>query len=459
MVNIPVSYDAWLKLMGSKSKLYDQFGDFMLPQKALLKTIYGFLKTPDRPVVTLSAPPASGKTHVISIVAHYLLTKRVKCCIVVPNAELKTDFSDQNSKVKFTHHPPVLSLAEYLKDTAAYDVAIVDEAHNLRSGYELNSRLVKTFILAKGDKYFEDISTTYLKGRSFAALTLSIEACNDIICKLSNNLKFKQTLFPIRKSLSKWIGFLIITENECKIKLMYADPSSRSLVPSQLLILFSATPLDNRELEFYCNIPKSSIMSYPAEQTTLRKSNVAYVAIKTGMKFDEKLDIAFRILKLATKKSLILLNNSEGCDKWFSYIKHLLPKAMIYQIKSGLSSSTRKRVYDEFRGNPRGILVTSSSVFWEGITIKDLQFLIIPDLPYPEPNLLDIYNGQSFTYKMTVKRRLIQGLGRIGRNPQDTSVAIMLFRPPQLDRVVYMEKASIVEDISALMRQLAKDST
>lgn len=452
---LPPTVIDWLTFMESKSKVYEEFGSFMEPQKELLRILYQYLHSLPKRVATFSAPPASGKTHVISLVAHYLFNERVKSCIVVPNDELKSDFVEQNTKVKFPRHPNVLSLAEYLKDNSQYDIAMVDEAHNLRSAYELNPNIVKTFLLDRNDPYFNDISYRYLNDKKFVASTLSIEACSDILKILIKNPRFKASAIRIKKELSSWIGFIIANESECKIKLLYADPSKRSLTPRNALILFSATPLDNKELEFYCNIPVDDIQPFPVESAISAKGKITYFALNKTIRFEDKIEIAINALRRAERKSLILLNNTEGCDKWFSYLNHVISNDRVSNIRSGLNGDQRRSIFEKFKSTKDGILLSSSSVFWEGITIRDLQLLIIPDSPYPEPHLLDIYNNKKFTHATTVKRRLIQGLGRIGRNPKDRAVGLMLFRPNIADNAVILDRQKLSEKVMLALKETA----
>lgn len=450
MFSLPVSAVEWQSLMESKSRVYDEFGSLMSPQKELLQSLYHYLRNRAKPVATFSAPPASGKTHVISLLAHYLLNEQVKCCIVVPNDELKTDFLEQHARVKYDQHPNILSLAEYLKKLSCYDVAIVDEAHNLRSAYELNPDIVQTFILDKNDAHFHNISYRFLKQKQFMATILSTEDCTDILRTLSQYPRFRLSAIKIKKRLSKWIGFMIVNENECKIKFMHADPSRRSLIPAKSLILFSATPLDTQELEFYCNISKSSVQTFTLQSKSNAKGNVVFFAVDKAIRFENKIAISVNALKVAKRKSLVLVNNTEGCDRWFSYLNHVFPHGRVNVIKSGLSGSRRRAIFEKFKDTKDGILLSSSSVFWEGITIRDLQLLIIPDLPYPEPHLLDIYNNHQFTYGATIRRRLTQGLGRIGRNPKDRAVGLMLFKPTTATDVSVFNERSLPNVLLAL---------
>lgn len=71
----------------------------------------------------------------------------------------------------------------------------------------------------------------------------------------------------------------------------------------------------------------------------------------------------------------------------------------------------------------RIILVTGSSVFWQGINLEDVQFLFVLTLPYRKPTMKELKSkrgGWSGSYSSTSQfkymvRRLSQGIGRLCR--------------------------------------------
>lgn len=73
--------------------------------------------------------------------------------------------------------------------------------------------------------------------------------------------------------------------------------------------------------------------------------------------------------------------------------------------------------------------MTSSTVFWEGITIRNLKLLIIAEPPFPRPRLIELVKKKVTDGRLDMRRRLLQGLGRIGRKRGEFGVIITLFDP------------------------------
>lgn len=107
----------------------------------------------------------------------------------------------------------------------------------------------------------------------------------------------------------------------------------------------------------------------------------------------------------------------------------------------------RREIFGKYNSDSKGILVTSSSVFWEGITIKDLKLVIIPDEPFPEPNILDVYFGRNCYQQKIIHRRIIQGLGRIGRIPHQKCVGVLMFPYDKIDFVQQINSNKLLEGI------------
>jgi len=185
--------------------------------------------------------------------------------------------------------------------------------------------------------------------------------------------------------------------------------------------------LEKNELTFYCNVPLNKIHDNISIAGKKTNSSIQFFALKNEPEPSEKFQIADRILQRTKNKSLILLNNNEAGKKWFSELKKTKVGKRIHLIASGQTLKVRSEKYRRFNKTTNGILTTSSSVFWEGITIKNLELLIIPNMPFPEPNILDMYFGKTLSWKKIIERRMIQGLGRIGRNPSDKGIAVVLF--------------------------------
>lgn len=435
-IQLPKSKKDWITSLESISEVHERFGSFLPSQLDLLKKIYDFLSYFDKPIVTFTAPPASGKTHVITLLGNYLNSIRKATCIVVPNGELKNDFREQETKIKSTNNlPPIFSLAEYVRVRSKFDIALIDEAHNLQNAYDLDLNLTKSFNFKKNENYFYAITKRFLYNKEYAITPLQLESAKDVLDSLIAIPKFSSSANIIKKSLSNWIGYLIATKKECKIKFMNIDPNKRSILPKELLILFSATPLEKNELSFYCNVPLNKICDNISITGEKNNSDTQFFALKKEPELNEKFQIVDYILKRTKNKSLILLNNNEASKKWFSKLKKSKIRKRIHPIASGQTLEVRSEKYRRFNKTTNGVIITSSSVFWEGITIKNLELLIIPNMPFPEPNILDVYFGRTLSWKKIVERRMIQGLGRIGRNPSDKGVGVVLFPYKQLKNI------------------------
>lgn len=447
-LRLPETDIIWISWLSSKSKIYEEFGSFMDAQNELFSNIYDYLSNPKSMISVFIAPPASGKTHVISLLCYFLKKSGLKSCVVVPNGELKKDFVEHQNKIKTskTFSPEVLTLSNYIKVKSKFDIVLIDEAHNLQSAFNFNPDIVKIFTLQNGDVGFEYILERYLQNKDYAMKTLSLESSNELLDILSKKLLYFKITQELKKSLSNWIGFLFVTKNECKIKFIVANPEIRSILPNGPMMLFSATPLGAKDLEFYCNIPTKNAQYYI---TKLKRStpnpNVHNFALNDKINFNEKTELIISILSHVKEKSLVLLNNSEGCENWTSILRQHIAKNRIYSITSGLDLDERLKIYDEFTNNPEGILLSSSSVFWEGITIKNLKLLLIPEKPFPEPNILDVYYKRKFSQQKIIDRRLIQGLGRINRMPNQKSVGILFFNHTGLTNVEVIKSNDLLE--------------
>ena len=81
-------FKKWLTELEQYSRKYQKFGSLMPPQVQLLEQVFNNLISPKYKVVSFTAPPASGKTHVIALCAAYLYKNGFATCIVTPNGEL-----------------------------------------------------------------------------------------------------------------------------------------------------------------------------------------------------------------------------------------------------------------------------------------------------------------------------------------------------------------------------------
>lgn len=450
--NFPSNKDVWFDWMSDHSKLFKKFGSFRKPQVELLDNLYHYFSKSSRPISIYTEPPASGKTHIISLTASFLADQKLEVCICVPNSELKTSFEEQDSKINnFNSSISILTLSQYMQDRSKFDFVLVDEAHNLQSAFNFNKNITKHFIFRKGDFAFEFFIERYLKNLQYNTTILSLNDSHDILNLLKKSISLKQDVSLIRKSLTSWVGFISVTPNECKITFQSMDPSKRSILPKGKLLLFSATSLNLDDLNFYCNVSKTQIQSYATKIKPPKSANSSiHFSLSKKIDDDTKYDLVTTVLSQLNNKSLILFNNSKKCEEWTVKLRQSLSKNRIYSITSGLSSKDRLVIYEKYLQDADGILLSSSTVYWEGITIKNLKLVLIPDLPFPEPNLLDLYHGIVNKNKI-IHQRIIQGLGRIGRIDGEDSVGILCFPYKKLSKIKSVSESNLFSSLETLI--------
>src|SRR5207247_3721079 len=276
---------------------------------------------------------------------------------------------------------------------------------------------------------------------------LSPEEAHDLVEKLVDHIHS----YPVRRilgSLTMWRVFVVESDFGLEVKFLAADPTKRNLLPRNRLLLFSATPLDRTELEFYCNIPHSSVVEYQSTGEEAGRPNVRYRFVPCTT-YDEKLAVAMTVLSSLKKPALILINNNKECNRWSLSLSKRF-KARLVSVCSHLPYSERLTRYERFIRLKTGVLVTSSSAYWEGINIKNLRMVVIPDRPYPQPTLLEI-SSKGTNFETVSKRRLIQGVGRVGRNPNTVGLCILLFRPRGLTRIFGLAtKESLGQEVASM---------
>jgi superfamily II DNA/RNA helicase len=356
----------------------------------------------------------------------------VSTCIVTPNNELKSEFRKELAEINCRSREslPIINIGAFIKKRHDYEFVFVDEAHNLRSAIELDRDIVKSIHLEKGEPLYDDILSSLEKDQGYIARELSAESAHDILRKMMGS-EYEKDARSVLRTLSQWRSFCIVCENTCDLKFLAADPDKRNLVPKGRLFLFSATLLDPRELQFYCNIPKEMIETTGESQSDfVPKKNVSYRYILCGSDHEKK-DLVISLLKNTKLRTLVLVNSNSMCLKWDEAFSKEL-KDRVIAIQSRLHFTERFKIYRRFMNHPNPILLTSSSVYWEGMSISNLRLLIIPNPPFPQPSLLEIAEGKHAQYREIAKRRLIQGMGRIGRSAQENGICLILFRPPSL---------------------------
>jgi len=418
-----------LQTLQTYSDKCKRYGSFLPLQEQLLKQIHHAIIHSEFRVVTFTAPPASGKTHVITLSASYLHDHGIPTCIVTPTNELKLEFKNELREVycKSAESLPVMNTGAFIRRRQAFEYAFVDEAHNLRSAIELDTNVVKTIHLENEDPAYHDVLSHLKKDKICITAELSTESAHDILHKIKAG-EFVRVANQVSRTLSQWRSFCIISNTTCDLKFLAANPEKRTLLPRGRLFLFSATILDTDELSFYCNVPKEDIQT-TGETTSdfVPKKNVIY-RFTTCQTNHEKKGFAISGLENVKVPTLILINNNATCLEWNEALSSKFRNRVI-TIRSGLNYTERLKMYERFISQADPILLTSSSAYWEGISIKNLRLLIIPEPPFPQPTLLEIAQGKHTQYSRIARRRLIQGMGRIGRSPQCKGICLLLFRP------------------------------
>lgn len=215
----------------------------------------------------------------IALCASYLQDSGVSTCIVTPNNELKLEFGQELDRVRrrSPESPPVLTLRNYMKKRNEFQFAFVDEAHNLRSAIELDSNAVISIYFEKQDPSFARVVPFSMESRPYVTKELNIESTHDMLDEIRNT-RYHNQVSHILKTLSQWRCFCILSHTTCELKFLVANPSERSILSGGRLFLFSATPLDPGELEFYCNISPENVQTYgTAESDFVPKHNVTYL--------------------------------------------------------------------------------------------------------------------------------------------------------------------------------------
>jgi superfamily II DNA or RNA helicase len=182
--------EEWISWHENHSKVFQKFGSFLPTQTELLDSIYTYFATINNVVSVFTAPPASGKTHVISLIAYYFANKGLKTCIVIPNEELKQDFENEKMKIEgMSRIPDIITFTNYLENKEKYDFVVIDEAHNLDSAFNMNRKIVKHFSIKMGDNGFELIIERFLKNKKFVVIQLTLEYASEILNLLTSNRK------------------------------------------------------------------------------------------------------------------------------------------------------------------------------------------------------------------------------------------------------------------------------
>jgi len=424
-----LSKEEWFSRLENLSILFQRHGSFLPEQRDLLERVYEKLTKSKKSVWVFAAPPASGKTHAICLLARILHEADQRTAIVVPNDYLKEEFQEARSEVLGgLPNVDILNISEYLKTKKQYDFLLADEAHNLKSFLELDASVVRSIDITKEDYLYQELASRYLPPkREFVAQQLSFPSAKNLLDSLNQVSRFRRRLRPVTKNPTFWSCFIYIWKDpgQCNLKFVRADSVCRLKLPNKHLLMFSASPLSNKELNFYCGIPMSTIeRASPVKSTAKwREKQILYISVADKLSLDTKIDLIMSLIQESKTRTLLLFNRFSSCKNAFIKLRKNFKN--IFMIPH--QSAHRLDIYKDFLSCPIGVLLTSSTVFWEGITIKGLRFLIIVEPPFPRPRLMELVKRKVINGQLDVARRLQQGLRRIGRKKGEWGVGVTLF--------------------------------
>lgn len=422
---------SWLSDAEKVSKVHKKFGSFLPEQKELFKRIHVVIFGNTKTVSTLMAPTGTGKTHVICVVAKMLQDAGNMIAIVTPSNYLKDEFVESKKEVfGMMDKVQIMNLAEYTSNTNVFDYVLIDEAHNLKSFIELDNKTVKNISIKPGTDIYDDLIDQIPQGKQFVAKQIAHMQSKDFLKELEITAGLKSKIKDVIKDPTSWKTFVYVGKNypENYIRFMRSDGSADFKKAKKQLMLFSATNLSDKELLFYCGIKKSEVLRVkPVKRVTkIDKSLREYIGLKDDIPDANKIDFTKTILEKIKIRTLVLFPNAYSCLKFYNQVKN---DSRIFCIPNEFDQNREQ--FEKFLKEKEGVLFTSSSIFWEGITIKNLKLLIIMEPPFPHPNLLDLSTGNSTSSKKIVESRLEQGAGRIGRKKGDRGVGVFLFKIPQ----------------------------
>jgi hypothetical protein len=401
--------------MNNNSEMARKYGSLLPQQQQLLLTVYREIHN-SRTVHSLAAPPASGKTHVIKLLCKYFKSNSFSVCVVIPNNFLRAEYSDLPDI-------PVLTINQYLGTGTQFDYVLIDEAHNLKSSLELTPSLVKTvFVDSSSDIYAYLESRLLPIGQNYVAKQLSYVTSRDLLRLFRGHQPLREILRDVLRNSTTWQCFVYGRLGLFEIKFAPADYICRIQKARRAMLLFSASPLSGHEISFYCGIPENEIGQSRRMMQPTWKSHVMHFSVIDQLDPKGKFRLLSKILGKLECRTLVLFNNSFTCQ---AALKSL-PKSYSKRIFH-IASTERAKIYADYLARKNGKLLTASSAFWEGVTIPDLRLLIIPDPPYPRPTLLELREGRKVSLRLDVARRLVQGIGRIGRTSTSSGACVTFF--------------------------------
>jgi hypothetical protein len=421
--------DSWLSQMERLSVPFRKYGSFLPEQRELLQRVYEKITNSKKNVWVFAAPPSSGKTHVICLLARMFNDIGQKIAIVVPSNYLKQEFNNACSEVcGGLPDVDVLNLSEYLKTKTLYDFVLVDEAHNLKSFLEFEGDYIKSLSFSLEDEFYQNLISRYLPpNQQFVAQQLSFSSVKDLLDSLRRSRKIEPKLKDILANPTSWSCFLYAWREAsyCNIIFVQTDGLCKFKIPRKHLLLFSATPLSDNELSFYCGIPSFEIARAKTVKSASKwkEKQCFCVSITDEFNFADKLNFLKAIIHESNTRTLILFNTFSSCIKAFEALRKDIKDLFVIPSRS----TDKFNTYRDFLNSPNGILLTASTVFWEGITVSGLNLLVIFEPPFPRPRLVDLLKKRLYNGQVDMSRRLRQGLGRIGRKKGELGIAITLF--------------------------------
>jgi hypothetical protein len=430
MMNL-LSKQQWFSKLEAISIPFQRYGDFLPEQRMLLEKVHATLATSQKPVLIFVAPTASGKTHAICLIAKILQENLYDVAILVPNNYLKEEYkrAQQDVRGQLTDID-FLTISQYLRTSKQYHFVLADEAHNLKTFLELDGKIVKTINLTKNDELFFDITSRYLPpNKSFVAKQLSFNSASDLLMDLSTVPKFAKCLKPVIKNPTSWTTFIYVwgQSEMCSIKFVKSSDSLCKLkLPIERTLMFSASPLSDQELYFYCGISKEHVERVPPVKPMAdwRTKQSVFFSLIDELDSNCKLTFLEDIIRETRTKTLVLFNRYSDCKEAF---KKLNARFNNITLVPPASLRTNLNTFTEFQNIKNGVLLTASTIFWEGITINVLKLVIITDPPYPRPTLIDLVKNKRNSGRHDIARRLEQGLGRIARRKGDYGIGLLLF--------------------------------
>lgn len=452
---VEVGFRGWFLRLSGNSGIVAKGGKLLPKQVLLIGRIYRFLATESKRILFLSAPPASGKTHVICLVSADLAAFGVRTAVVVPSSELLHDFYQG---LKSISHTPnlgidILTMQAFLQVREDYEIALIDEAHNVRSGFELNQSIYRVLDISDLTPLVDSIvHDRKIRGMRVVTKIIDGEDKESLLKIVYSEMRYKW-LKSIYRSRSKWIVAISSSPTQTILYMLIADPYQRRITANASTVLISATPLDDDELELYCGIEPTEVCRshIPVEADSVSSS--FYFAPNKRIEFAYGIELVCKLLAARSVRTLILLNRPVTYRRWFEHLEDNGFGTRMVGIVGGEGGKARLRKFSEFMSNEDSILLTNSTVFWEGINIKDLRLLIIAEEPNPRPNLIDVYNGRSWVSGRIMRSRMIQGVGRIGRMSEDDGICLILF-PYKGDRVSLLDCDS--SSIGSIIRSMTE---